>query len=270
MPMTRWLLALGAPLAFAAQSLAAQDNSAKEADMMAAMAEVFAAPPLTAEQQARLPLATSVVDKLMPQGTMGEVMGSMFEGMLGPMMKLAEKAPPNLAEHIGYDASELDLTDEQVIEIAAIVDPAWRERREREGALMQEVMVDLMTAMEPAIRKGMSEAYAATFSVAELNDISAFFSTPSGATFARKSYQLANDPRIMVAAMGSLPVMLEQFAAMEAKMAAVTAQLGAKRTYATLTAAQRERIMGLAGLSAEELELGMQVAAEAAAEQNPF
>ena len=74
----------------------------------------------------------------------------------------------------------------------------------------------------------------------------------------------------MGAAMGSLPVMLEQFAAMEAKMAAVTAELGAKRTYATLTAAQKERIMGLAGLSAEELELGMQVAAEAAAEQNPF
>ncbi|WP_100260182.1 DUF2059 domain-containing protein [Qipengyuania seohaensis] len=272
--MKNWIMALGAPLVLFAQPLLAQDadanTAAEEAEVMAALTEAFAVEPLTTEQEARLPLARKVIDKMMPEGSMQKVIDSTFGGMLGPFMDLAAEAGPNLSQTIGYDESELEVTEEQAKEIAALVDPNWQERKRREMAYIQEAMGEVMAAMEPAMRKGMSEAYAVAFTATELTDLDAFFTTPSGSTFAAKSFELANDPRIMSAAMSSMPLMMEQFATMEEKMKTALADLPERRTYATLSADQKARLLALTGLSEEELEIGMQVAAESAAEEAPF
>lgn len=268
--MKKWMLALGAPLVLAAQPVSAQEDSAEDAQAMATLMEAFAAEPLTPEEEARLPLAETVVAKMLPPGSMKKVMDSTFGGLMGPFMDMAAAAGPNLVDHIGYEESELEISEEKVEEVAAIVDPNWQERQKREMALMQSAIGEVMEAMEPAMRKGMSEAYAVTFTDAELTDLNAFFSTETGASFASKSYELANDPRVMGAAMSTLPAMMEQFAAMGEQMKVAMADLPARKTFETLSASEKARLVALTGLSEEDLKIGMEVAAETAAEDSPF
>lgn len=272
--MTKWMLALAAPLVLVAQPAAADENknaeAEKQAEAMAMMAQMFPVEPLTAEQQARLPLASSLIESIMPDGTMQEMMGSMFDGMLGPIMDMAEQAGPTLSNFIGYDETELELDDEAVAEIAAIVDPQWRERQRRTMELTKVMMGQLMTGMEPAMKRGMAEAYAANFTSAELEGISAFFSTEVGASFARKSYRLSSDPRIMHAAMSELPTMLATFGQMGEKLKAEMADLPDKKGFDALDAAERQRILSLTGLTDEDLRTGMQQVAQQDAQDAPF
>ena len=266
--MKNWIVALAAPLALLGQPLAAQEPSEDEAAAIAAITSAFAVEPLTAEQESRLPLAQKVVEKMLPEGAMAQVMGSMFDGMLGPFAKLAEAAGPDLEDQIGYASGELELSDEQAVEIAAIIDPQWKERQKREMDMMQAAMGKIMSAMEPGMRKGMTEAYAVNFSVRELTDLDAFFATETGAAFAQKSYAMANDPRIVSATMAEFPSMMEEFAGMEADMKAAAADLPQKKTFETLTPEQKARILELTGLTEEDLQFGMESASDAEAAAN--
>lgn len=261
--MRNWIVALAAPLALAGQPAIAEENAeARQAELMAVLADAFEVEPLTAEQEARLPLATALVDQIVPDGTLDEMTGSMFDSMLGPLMSFAEQAGPSLADFIGYGREDLDLSDEAVAEIAAMVDPRWQERERRTMEVTQSMMGKLMTAMEPAMKRGMAEAYAVNFTRAELGGIREFFSTEIGTDYARKSYRLASDPRIMSAAMRELPAMMAVFTDMGAQLKAETADLPAKRDFDALSAAERQRIVDLTGLTADQLRAGMAMVAE--------
>lgn len=269
--MKKWMSVLAAPLALVSQPAAAvDDRDAKQAEMMAALAQAFKVEPLTPEQQARLPLATALIDQIMPDGTMNELMGSMFDGMLGPIMKLAEEAAPRLHQFIGYGQEDLELGEAEVAEIAAIVDPRWQERQRRTIALTQSMMGTVMAAMEPSMKRGMSEAYAVHFTRPELEGIGAFFSTEVGASFARKSYKLSSDPRIINAAMREMPAMMLAFKDMGEQLKVETADLPAKKGFDALGADERKRIIELTGLSEDELRAGMALVAEQDAAQEPF
>lgn len=255
---------LGAGLMLLSVPAAAQEKNAKptEQETGEAVAEMmksmFKVEPLTTEQQTRLPQAQALVARIMPPGTMNQIMGGMFDKFLGPMMSMAgEASSSDVARELGVEGEELELEDEQAAQIAAILDPVWKERREAEMAAMQQAMSTVMTAMEPSMRKGMSEAYAIAFTSAEMTDIDRFFATPSGASFARKSYALASDPRILSASMESLPQMMAQFKVMEEDMKAVSAKFPARRSYADLSPAQRDEIAKATGLSQDEIEAGM-------------
>lgn len=261
-------LALATPLALLASPLAANDadpDAEREAEAMAALSQMFVAEPLTPEQQARLPLAQALVEQIMPPGTMNEVMGGMFDNMLGPLMEMAATAGPSVNRMVGYSAQELGVSEATAAEIAAIVDPLWQERRTREMSLLQDAMAKVLTDMEPAMRMGMSEAYAVHFTRDELTDISAFFATESGATYARKSYALSSDPRIMSATMSQMPAMMGRLKQMEEDAKVIVAELGEKKTFDTLTGAEKRRLMELTGLSEAELRSGMEAAAAAEA-----
>ena len=60
------------------------------------MMSLFSPPALSAEEEARLPAAQAIVAKIVPAGTMGEMMNSMFSGLLGPIMELG--AQPSSSE----------------------------------------------------------------------------------------------------------------------------------------------------------------------------
>jgi hypothetical protein len=261
--------AMAAALACWAMPVAAQEKPGTDAQMtdpFAAMAQMFSPEPLTAEQEARLPAAQIVVDRVMPPGTMGEVMESMYGGILGPIMAMAnEPSASEVAKELGVESGWLDLTDEAAAEAAAILDPAWTERRKRQAAVMKQSMGEIMIAMEPAMRNAMAQAYAVHFTGQELADAAAFFATPSGAAYARKSYTIASDPRIMGAAMEGMPQMMSSFATMESAMKTATADLPEPRAYDDLSSDQRERLVELTGLSEEEIADGMARAVEAEA-----
>ena len=251
-------LALGGALMLTAQPAFAQPGPPTEmADAMAMFGQMFKVEPLTDEQQARLPLAQTIVAKIMPDGTMREMFDGMMGGMFGELMTAGAEAEPAstfIANQLGLYGEEISLSDEQATEIANMLDPARNERKAKEAEMMPQVIGEVMTTMEPTMRKAMAELYAIYFNDAELADIGTFFSTPSGTAYARKSFTMASDKRIVAASMESLPQMMEQFGAIEAKMKAATADLPASRSFAELTAQEKARVAKLTGFSVDDLE----------------
>ncbi|MFM7377161.1 MAG: DUF2059 domain-containing protein [Erythrobacter sp.] len=257
-------LAAITPTALAAQDMAeeamaaeasAQGEGNEMEQAMAMLGGMFPATPLTAEQEARLPQATRIITRMIPDGTMGEMMGSMFDSMLGPLMATADApAMDAVMKGTGISGLELDLSAEQAAELAALFDPAFAERHEREKAALPTLMRDMMTVMEPTMRKAMSELYAIHFSQAELDGIEAFFLTDIGTAYARKSFTMSSDPRIISASLEAMPQLMGSFASMEQKMAEATADLPARRGFAELSAKEKARVARLVGRSVAEID----------------
>ncbi len=273
--MKRYLLSFAAPLALglvptgalAQQADEAATGTAQMDQAMSAFAEAFIVEPLTAEQEARLPLARSVVERIMPPGTLGEMMGSMFEGVLGPLGAMSQPGPAAIvAQQLGLAESDLTMDDQQAARAAAMFDPAWEERGRRQAEALPAVMGAVMATMEPAMRSAMSELYAVHFSDGELADIAAFFATPSGGAYARKSYSLASDPRLLAAVFTEMPALMGSMMTMQQQLDEATADLPSPRTYADLSATERKRLADMVGLNVDDLEYSTQWGAGAAAE----
>lgn len=275
--MKRWHVLAGMALALAGPAMAqpakndraASAEAKTEAEAVAAIGKLFSVEPLTAEQRARLPQAEALIAQIMPPGTLEQVMSGMYESLLGPLTAMAG-APDSaqIASALGIEDEDFALEDEEVQQIAAILDPMWKERGERAMKALNSAMGKALRAMEPAMRKGMAEAYAATFTPAEMTDVAAFFATPSGASYARKSYALASDPRIMAASMEALPAMISEMKSMEAEVEAATAGLPPRRGFGDLTPTERATLARLTGRSPAQLRDGMARADEADADHN--
>lgn len=242
-----------------AQDEEAQAEMSEDGDPLAAMFEglgsMFAVEPLTEEQESRLPLAQAIVAKIIPDGAMAEMMDGMMGGTLGSIMELAGETIPNekLAEKLGVSSFELNLSNEEAAELLSVFDPQWEERQRRENALMPGMMSEMMTVMEPTMRKAMSELYAINFTSSELGEIDAFFATSTGASFARKSFSMASDPRVMAASMEALPAMMGAIATIDEKLAEATADLAPVRSFEDLTDAQKARVTEATGLTEQEI-----------------
>lgn len=248
---------MAAPAAVAAQDAPPAEPAAADAGLdqaMAMLGGMFPAEPLTPEQEARLPQAQRIIARIIPPGTMGEMMGGMMDRMLGPIMKMdGASATEVVSKGTGLPAYALTMEPEQAAEAARMFDPAYAERREREAAIMPVMMRDLMAAMEPTMIKAMSELYAIQFTEAELTGIEAFFQTDIGAAYARKSFTLSSDPRIISASMEAMPAMMQAFAGMEAKLAAAGEGLPPLRGFADLSPAEQARVAQLTGYTVEEI-----------------
>ena len=231
---------------------------AENENLLDALSGMFVAEPLTPEQQARLPLAMALVEKVMPPGALSEAFGGMFDEIISPLADIAPfDARTVIARRIGLFGGA-ELTDEQATWAANLLDPAWEERERRQRALMPQMMSGVMDAMEPPMRQAMAELYAINFTEAELADIDAFFATPTGAAYARRSYTMASDPRMTAASMSAMPAMMQGMADLESELAAATADLPSERTWADFSASERKQLARLLGYSEEELELTLQ------------
>ncbi|MBD2843364.1 DUF2059 domain-containing protein [Erythrobacter rubeus] len=260
--MKRAFFCAGSALAlvFTATSTSAQDasedNTASELNefeqAMAAAGTMFAVEPLSAEQEGRLPQASRIVALMIPEGTLAEMMGSTFDQIMGPMIQVGVSAAKTAVPEISGLAD--DLTDEESEEIAGIFDPAWKERQDAQMAILPAMMTEMMTLMEPSMRTAMSELYAINFSQTELNEIEAFFQTDAGASFARKSFTMSSDPRIIAASMEMMPAMMGLISDMEERRKAVGADLPAKRGFYELSSAEQARVAELLGVTTEEIE----------------
>ncbi len=255
-------LAVAAPAIAQDAAASPQQNDA----MFAEIAKMFAVEPLTAEQQARLPQARSIIEKMIPPGTMGEMMGSLYDGMMAPIIEMAASDPrSDVARQLGLRPDALDMTDEQLAEAADILDPVRDERNARLAQVMPGMMRGLMEVMEPSMRKAMTEVYAVHFNARELADIETFFSTETGLSFARKSFTMSADPRIVAGTMEAMPAIMGSFANMEKQMADATADLPPVRGFAQLSGSERARLAALTGMSEAEIEQVMATAAEQSA-----
>ena len=243
----------------AADETALSSAEAELAAMTQMFSGLFTTEPLTPEQEVRVPAAEQLVAKVIPEGTMTEMMDKVFEGLLGPMMAM----PPGgataiLAEQIGTPAYALDIDEEQASQLVNLFDPAWQERQQRQMAMFPELMKEIVTLMEPGMRKAMSELYAIRFSAGELAEIEAFFSTGTGGRYARESFLMASDPRIMASTMEAMPGLIGMMGDLERRMVESTAGLPAMRSFSDLSAEERAKVAAMTGYSVEEIEANIE------------
>ncbi|MGB3754155.1 MAG: DUF2059 domain-containing protein [Parerythrobacter sp.] len=259
--MKAWMAAIllathvaGAPLSAQDDNpIGVRDDAAAIEQVTSAMQNMFPVEPLTAQQQARLPQTRRIVGMIVPEGTLGELMGSMFDTFLGPLEQSANTPTTQMMQRLGPFDGATELGEAEAREIMAILDPAYQQRSAIMAEQMPLMMRGMMDALEPAMRKAMADAYAIHFDGTELDDIEAFFSTPSGANYARKSFTMSSDPRIVGASMEAMPQIMEQVMAMTARMEAATADLPPEKAWADLTTGERARLRRISGLSDVEL-----------------
>lgn len=247
-------LLLSAPVA--AQTGPEADEAA---EVMALLGDMFQADPLTAEQEARLPLALVTVDQVFPEGTyrklMEETMEPMFDSMFGTM---GEWPVATFARIGGVPEDQVaGLGDTTLQEITEIVDPAFQERTRISGQAAVEMITNLVDQIEPSYRAGLARAYAVRFTDAQLTELNDFFETPTGSYYAGQSMLIYADPQVMAAMNEMMPAMMEMMPTMMAEMEERTAALPPAKTYGDLTADERTRLSELLGVSEEDLEYNM-------------
>ena len=86
-------------------------------------------------------------------------------------------------------------------------------------------MVPLMTRLEPAVREGLSKAYARKFTLDQLGELNRFLASPTGRAFGAESMMIWMDPEIMTTLMGVGPDLMKEMPAIMKKVQAATAHL---------------------------------------------
>lgn len=250
-----------AALALIPGPVLAQDDANGLAGFGEAMAGMFAPPPpLTEQEQARLPLAMALAEKVVPAGSLGGMMDGMMGGLFGAVLGTEGEPSPRsvISRRVGvFSVDTGAITDQQALRIADLLDPAWRERETRSRAFTQAAMNRVMQAVEPVVRQAIAELYAIHFTQAQLADIDAFFATPSGAAYASQSYQMASDPRLMGTMMRMMPEAMGQMGSIQAELDAALADLPPQRNYADLTTNQRKLLAQWLGVPGQDLEYAL-------------
>jgi hypothetical protein len=169
-----------------------------------AFAQSAAAPAVQAPEPARLAAAKALIAKIMPQ----ERIDAMIDQMMRPMMANLRGAmlqSPQMQAAFAKDAKAKATLD-------AFVDSEFQ----HSVALTKQSM--------PTMLEAMARAYARRFTVAQLNDVSSFFDTPSGKLYAEQAPTVMADPDVLAAQRAvmekSIRGTMERAQAMVAKLAA--------------------------------------------------
>lgn len=235
---------------------AAEEFEREMTEAFSIFGEMFEAEPLTEEQEARLPLAKQMVDKVFPVGSFALVMDQSMEPMMTAMMGAFTGDPrTELASLSGVPVEDLNELDDDTAQAALdILDPQYAGRNERINSIVIDMMGDLFAAIEPSYREALARAFAVRFEGGEIEELLVFFETPVGGKFARESFLVQYDPQMMgmMEAMG--PAMGEVFPKMLEQIAQMAEDFPEGRTFPELSAAERQRLSELLGKGESELE----------------
>lgn len=244
----------------AAAPLGAQDDGTPQDAEADAMSEMFSnmfgeAEPLTAEQEARMPAAEMVVERIFPEGTyakmMNDTMKPMMDGMMGSFMDVPVNEIAKLTGLYSGDVQELG--EGSINEIMAILDPVFQDRTKMMTDITLQLVTETMTQIEPGYRAGLARAYAVRFTEAELADMNAYFSTPTGTKYAAESMLIYTDPQVMSAMNEMMPAMMNMMPDMMSQIAEASEQLPPARTFSDLNDAEKAKLSDLLGMSPEDL-----------------
>ncbi|EAQ28394.1 hypothetical protein NAP1_12383 [Erythrobacter sp. NAP1] len=234
-------------------------NEAVEREL-SAMGDLFGdmfgtAEPLTADQEARVPMAQSVVLKLFPEGTyakmMDETMAPMMDSMLG---SITGSPAMLLLELTGLPPSELSSVDETRLEAAVdLLDPNAEARNAEIAGMTMSLISDIVVQIEPSYRAGLARAYAVRFTEAELSELDAYFATPVGSKYAAESFLIYADPQVMSAMNQMMPAVMEAMPAMMGDIGDIASRYPKGRTFSDLSPAEQDKLATLLGVSLEDL-----------------
>jgi hypothetical protein len=162
--------------------------------------------PTTAQapEPARLAAAKALIAKIMPPGridaTIDQMMRPMMENLRNAMMQ-----SPQMQAAFAKDPKAKAMLD-------AFVSDEFQHS------------VALTKSSMPTMLDAMARAYARRFTVAQLNDVSAFFDTPAGKLYAEQASTVMADPDVLAAQRAmmetSIRGTMERAQAMVAKFAA--------------------------------------------------
>jgi hypothetical protein len=167
---------------------------------------------------ARLASARRAVEMLWPAGPMRRPfdMLPVFEALLA--MRIGDfgfAIPPRS----GVDP------DATVMEIVTGFDPHFGQRLPVLARFVGEEYARVTAAMEPGWRILIAEAYAREFSVAELDEVTRFFSTPAGRRLVQESYRAIEDPQLVRGIALLVPRVVTQIPAVQQRIDRATAHL---------------------------------------------
>jgi hypothetical protein len=177
------------------------------------------APSISRPDAARLAAAGRLIDLIMPRGTMQEVMSDLVPS-LDTVLALT-------AERFGIDTTGMDREQRAraVEEFGARSDRHFRERLAITLDVSRRVAAEILVEMEPEMRSVMVTMTARQFSVAEIGEMLAFFSTPTGWRYARMTITMTQDPAWQEMLTLVAPRMLGMAARIEEAVRAGTAHL---------------------------------------------
>lgn len=177
------------------------------------------APSITRPDAPRLAAAGRLIDLIMPRGTMQEAMSDLVPN-LDTVLALT-------AERFGIDTTGMDREQRAraVEEAGARSDRHFRERLAITLDVSRRVAGEILVEMEPEMRSVMVTMTARQFSVVEIEEMLAFFSTPTGRRYARMSITMTQDPAWQEMITLMAPRMLSMTARIEEAVQAGTAHL---------------------------------------------
>lgn len=235
-----------------------QDAAAMASDLglFKKLADAFAvddAEPIAPEQLALAGVTTAAV---LPEGTYGRLMERTFDQILSPMKALfGEISTFEVAEATGVGFEQLAaLDEEQLAAIGQLLDPNRAERGERTIGLMLPLMKEAFTEIEPALREGMTRAYARKFSAEQLTEMNTFFKTPTGSFYASESFILMADPEIMRASMQAMPAIMNKVLSKIPDLEKGMEDVGRPRTLNDLNEEDIQKLADLLSVNAQQLK----------------
>ena len=215
-----------------------------------------ATPAAAAADPAALAAATRIAGALLPDGTYRKMMSGTLDRMMSGMMDQMGNLPMReILMAAGMDETDMPkIAPDAMKQVMAITDPNFKQRMDLGMKAMMGSMVDLMSKYEPAVRDGLSEAYARRFTRAQLDDLERFFATPTGKDYAAQSMLIYADPAVMNRMMAMMPDMMKEMPKMIGAMADATKDLPKPRKYTDLTKAERDRISTLLGIDPKKTQ----------------
>jgi len=196
------------------------------------------------------PGAAVIAAKLFPDGTYRKILGETFSKMMSGMIdQLGDVPLDDFMKAYGVDATAAPKLDKPTMnKIAAIVDPAFKDRTRLMMNATLRGMIPLFETMEPELRAGLAESLARRFTPAELRELTTFFDTPTGSSFASQQMLLFMDPAVMGRMQTQIPKMTQALPALAGDAIKATAGLPKAKKYADLTPAERRELATLLGI----------------------
>ena len=146
------------------------------------------APTIEIPDAARLAAAGRLVDLMMPPGSMREMMAEWMPTM-DTILALT-------ADRLGIDTEGMSREQRAraVETLGTQNDRHFRERLQITLDVTQRVTGEVLAEIEPDMRRIMVTLMARRFDQAEIGEMTAFFTTPTGRKYARMAFTMGQDP----------------------------------------------------------------------------
>ncbi|NIJ09523.1 hypothetical protein FHS31_003156 [Sphingomonas vulcanisoli] len=220
-------------------------------------APLFAqAPAPAAVDPARLVAARALAQKLVPPDFYKRSLASSSAAMTNSVTSQIMDLPLRLMlSSAGISNDEIaKLPPGKLHTATMIVDPAVEQRLKIAVEIGKDAMAEIMAQHEPSMREAMAQVYADHFSLAQLQEIDAFFTTPTGRSFASQQLAMLNDPSMQQQMRELTRQVVQRMMTISKQIATDTAALPKPKTLADLTDADRAKLAALLDTTPDKLK----------------